>query len=142
MLASRLLIETRKASGRLLPWHQNAKWIFWTKLSIKDLKQKSEHHHRILNTWNSLCTKSQLKLRILSSTYSKKCSGSKFQLRQTTFSFWNQFPKNRYFRLKTKKNEHHHWIFNFRIIISTKFQLKLIILIFWIKIAPEKGISG
>ena len=35
--------------------------------------------------------------------------------------------------VKNRKNERHHWIFHTRISLSTKFQLKLTILIFWTK---------
>ena len=37
-----------------------------------------------------------------------------------------------------KKSKHHHWILHIQIILGTKFQPKLTILIFWTKFA-EKG---
>ena len=41
------------------------------------------------------------------------------------------------FPLENRKNEHHHWIMHIEISLSTIFQLKLIILIFWTKLNPK-----
>ena len=43
-----------------------------------------------------------------------------------------------HFWLKTKKSEQHHWNLPIRISVATKFQLKLTILIFWVKFV-QKG---
>ena len=42
------------------------------------------------------------------------------------------------FPIKNRKSEYHHWILNVWISVGTKFQLQLIILIFWTKFA-QKG---
>ena len=49
------------------------------------------------------------------------------------------FTKKRVSSIK-KKNEQHHWILHIRITLSTKFQLKLRILIIWTKFT-QKGWS-
>ena len=38
---------------------------------------------------------------------------------------------------ETQKNEHHYWILHIRISLSTNFQLKLTIAIFWTKFAKK-----
>ena len=38
-----------------------------------------------------------------------------------------------YFRSKTQKNDYHYWILHIQISLSTNFQLKLTIAIFWTK---------
>ena len=43
--------------------------------------------------------------------------------------------------VKNWKNEHHHWILPIKIILSTKFQLKLKILIFWTKFAQKQQVQ-
>ena len=47
------------------------------------------------------------------------------------------FPKKVYFRSKPQKNEHHYWILYIWISLSTNFQLKLTIGIFWTKFAKK-----
>ena len=42
------------------------------------------------------------------------------------------------FKIKTKKTEHPHWILHIEISLSTKFQLKLTILIFLEHVCPKK----
>ena len=46
-------------------------------------------------------------------------------------------PK-RIFPVKNGKSEHHRWILHIQISLGTKFQLKLIILIFWSKFPQKK----
>ena len=72
---------------------------------------------QILHIWISLGTKFQLKLRIL--------------------VYWTKFAK-KYFRPRTKKIEHHHWILSIWIRLGAKFQLKLTILSFWTKFAQKR----
>ena len=60
---------------------------------------------------------------------------SKFQLQQK-FWFLEQISKKMYFLPKTQ-NEHHYWILHIRISLSTNFQLKLTIAIFWTKFAKK-----
>ena len=47
----------------------------------------------------------------------------------------DQICQKRVFPIKNRKSEHHDWILHIRIIVRTKFQLKLIILIFRTKFA-------
>ena len=44
---------------------------------------------------------------------------------------WTNFTQKGYFRSKIEKSEHCHWILNIWISLATKFQLRLMILIFW-----------
>ena len=53
-------------------------------------------------------------------------------------TFWTKCAQKKYFRLKIKKIEHHHWTLHIRISQGAKYQLKLIFLTFWAKFA-EKG---
>ena len=53
------------------------------------------------------------------------------------FDFWRKFPKKVYFLWKSEKNEHHHRILHIQITLSTNFQLKLTVAIFWIKFAHK-----
>ena len=39
--------------------------------------------------------------------------------------------------IENKRNEHHYWVLYIGVNLSTKFQLKLGILIFWTKFVPE-----
>ena len=55
-----------------------------------------------------------------------------------TIEFCNQICPKYLFSIKNRKSEHHHSILHVRISVGTKFQLKLIILIFWTKFA-QKG---
>ena len=72
----------------------------------------------------------------LNSAYSNY---SRYQISASTdnFDFLEQICP-RVFPIKKRKNEHYHWILHVRISAGTKFQLKLIILIFWTKFA-QKG---
>ena len=65
--------------------------------------------------------------------------GNKFYFKQT-INFRIKFAQKAYFRLKTEKSEHHQWILHTRTSLGTKFQLELIIFIFWNKFA-KKAIS-
>ena len=76
------------------------------------IKQKSEHHHRILFIWNSLGTKIQLKLTIL--------------------NFRTNVSQKWYFQSKKEHNENHHRALRIRISLSSIFQLQQILL-FWNK---------
>ena len=89
------------------------KWFFQSK------KENHKNHHRILHILVSL--------------------GSIFQFQQLWF-FETNFPK-RILPIETKKKEHHHWFVHIRVILSTKFQLELTILICWTKFA-QKSISS
>ena len=55
-------------------------------------------------------------------------------------SFWTKFAEKRGFRSKTEKNEQHHRILHIQVSLCTKFQLKLIILIFFFfyQICPKR----
>ena len=46
--------------------------------------------------------------------------------------------KQERFQSKTEKSEHHYWILHICIILGTKFQLKVTILIFWTKFALKR----
>ena len=56
------------------------------------------------------------------------------------FDFPEQTFQKRVFSVKNRKREHHHWILHMWISEGTKFQLKLIILIFWTNLL-KKSIS-
>ena len=78
----------------------------------------------------------------------KGCFQSKTEKVNTTIEFCifnlhflDQICPKRVFPVKTEKSEHDQWILHIRIYISTKFQLKLTVLIFWTNL-PKKGISG
>ena len=81
-------------------------------ISPKKPKKKKENHHRILHIWISL--------------------GS---TNNTDFS--KNISEKRVLPAKTRKDEYHHWILDFRISLSTKFELKLTILIFSTKFAQK-----
>ena len=88
---------------------------FWTKLTQKryfrSKKEKKENHHRILHIWISL--------------------GSKVQPQQTILIFRNKFaPKKNTSSQKQKKLTSSYEI---QISLTTKFQLKLTILIFFLE---------
>ena len=53
------------------------------------------------------------------------------------FEFLDQVCPKKVFPVKNRESEYHHWILHFRINLSTKFQLKLTILIFWTKIVSK-----
>ena len=63
--------------------------------------------------------------------------GTKFQLKLRILVYWTKFAK-KYFRPRTKKIEHHHWILSIWISLGAKFQLKLTILSFWTKFAQKR----
>ena len=52
-------------------------------------------------------------------------------------TIWTKFGQKGHFQTKTKKSEQYHWILEIQIGPATKFQLKLIILIFWTKFARK-----
>ena len=54
------------------------------------------------------------------------------------FDFLDQICPKKAFPVKNRKREHYHEILNIPISLSTKFQLKLTILSFWIKFT-QKG---
>ena len=51
--------------------------------------------------------------------------------------FGTNFQRKVYFQSKTEKNKHHYWILLIRISLSSNFQLKLTIAIFWTKFAKK-----
>ena len=63
------------------------------------------------------------------------CVDSKFHFLQTISTSTNQ--KKGHLRSKTQKNDNHYWILHIRISLSTNFQLKLTIAIFWTKFAKK-----
>ena len=128
--------------------------ICWTKFAQKGCfwsKTKSEYHHWILQMRMSLGNKFQLKLtcwffgpnlpyRVISSLKQKRWTPP-LNSAYSIYIFFDQICPKRVFPVKTEKSEHDQWILHIRINISTKFQLKLTILIFWTNL-PKKGISG
>ena len=54
----------------------------------------------------------------------------------------DQIQPRKIFMFKTRKSEYHYWISQFQISLGTKFQLKLIILIFFLPDLPKNGFSG
>ena len=46
-------------------------------------------------------------------------------------------PKKVFLVKNSKKSQYHHWIVDIQISPGTKFQLKLVILIFWTKFAKK-----
>ena len=57
------------------------------------------------------------------------------------FDFLDQIYPKKVFMFENRKSEHHHWILHIRIVLGTKFQLRLTIFIFWANL-PKKGVSG
>ena len=55
-----------------------------------------------------------------------------------SFDFLDQICSKRLFAIKNRKSKHHHQILHIRIGLPTKFQLKLIILIFWTKFTQKE----
>ena len=53
----------------------------------------------------------------------------------------DQICPKRVILVQNRKIRHHHWILHIQISLSTKFQHKLIILIFWTKFASKKVFS-
>ena len=47
--------------------------------------------------------------------------------------------KKVYFRSKSEKNEHHYWVLHVEISLSSNFQLKVTVSLFWTKFAHTKG---
>ena len=64
--------------------------------------------------------------------------GPNFILTTQFLLFGPNFPKKEIYSSKEKKFEYHHWIQHIQLNLSTKFQLKQMILIFWI-IFAQKG---
>ena len=61
----------------------------------------------------------------------------KSQFELTILTFDKIYPR-RLFPAKNKKSEHHHWVLQFQISLSTKFQRKLSILIFCTKFSQKE----
>ena len=80
--------------------------------------EKSEHSLLILHIQNTVGTKFQLKLIIL--------------------TFQTKFAQKGHFWIENEKSEHRYWILHIWISVGTKFQLKLIILTFYIKFAKKR----
>ena len=57
----------------------------------------------------------------------------------TILTFRTKFAQAGYFYSKKRLNEHYHWILHIQISLSTKFQLKPKILIFFDQIYLKKG---
>ena len=51
--------------------------------------------------------------------------------------FSTKFCPKGVYPVKNRKSKHHHWILHIQISLGTKFQLKLMILIFWNKFARK-----
>ena len=127
-------------------------WIFWKKFVTKKIislkNRKNEYHHWVLHTRIRLSTKFQLKLSILVQVNCIPCWKIKFTIEFCRFELVPNFSLSSQFwllgpnfhqkwnsRSKTKKREHHHWIVLNKVSLSTKFQLKLEVLVFWTKLA-------
>ena len=67
-----------------------------------------------------------------------------FQISALTsnFDFLKQICHKKDTMFKNRKSEHYHWILPIRVRPSTKVQLKLTILVFWIKFAPNGFLSN
>ena len=125
-------------------------------------KTESEHHHQIPHIQISLGTKFSLKLKILiywTDLPKKGFSGLKqkkwtphviytilhiqislvwnFSSNSQFWFFGPNLPKKA-FPAENRKREYHHWILHIWISLGTKFQLKLIILGFWIKFTQKR----
>ena len=55
----------------------------------------------------------------------------RYQLELILLVLSTKFAQKGYFPVKNRKNKHHQWILHIRVSVGTKFQLKLIILIFF-----------
>ena len=53
------------------------------------------------------------------------------------FDFLNQICPKKLIPIKNREIEHNYWILHIRISLTTKFQNKLTILIFWTKVAQK-----
>ena len=100
------------------------KWTFWF---FGPNCPKQSISGRKLKKWTSL----------LNSPY---LNYFKYQVSPWTdnFHFLDQISPKRVFPIKNRKSEHDHLILHAQISVGSKFQLKLIILIFWTKISPKK----
>ena len=100
------------------------KWTFWF---FGPNCPKQSISGRKLKKWTSL----------LNSPY---LNYFKYQVSPWTdnFHFLDQISPKRVFPIKNRKSEHDHLILHAQISVGSKFQLKLIILIFWTKFA-QKG---
>ena len=69
---------------------------------------------------------------------------SMFQISALTsnFDFLKQICHKKDTTFKNRKSEHYHWILPIRVRPSTNVQLKLTILVFWIKFAPKGFLSN
>ena len=65
---------------------------------------------------------------------------SKYKISGETVNFdiLDQVCPKKVFLVENRKREHHHWILRIWIGLSTKFQAKLSILIFWTKFAQKR----
>ena len=60
------------------------------------------------------------------------------QINPKGYIWYPKKSRNITIKFKSRKNEHHHWILYIRISLSTKFQLKLTVLLFLDQICPKK----
>ena len=56
----------------------------------------------------------------------------------SNFEFLDEICQKRVLPVKNRTSEHQHWILHIWIRLSTKFQLKLTILIFWTNLTQER----
>ena len=114
-----LLIETRKATGFASLWVKYHEiLIFWTIFAQKGYYlYKTEK----LNTTIEFCI-------------FKLFLAPNFSLNWKFWFFGPHLTKKGISNHK-QKSEHHHWILHIWISLSTKFQVKLTVLIFWNKFA-------
>ena len=113
---------------------------------------KSGQRHWILHIWIRLATKFQLKFTILS-FWTKFTQKGYFQFKTekvnitiqfykisawtNNFDFLNQICLKKVLPVEKQKKWNHHWILHIWIILGTKFQPKLAVLIFWTKFDQE-----
>ena len=76
----------------------------------------------------------------LNFAYKNQCR-SKMSTQTDNFDVLDQISPRRVFLVGNRKSQHHHWILHIRIVLGTKFQLRLTILNFWTKFA-KKDVSG
>ena len=113
------------------------------KKGISSLNQKKEYNDWVLHIQISLHTKFQFKLTILMfwTNFTKKehMWWPILEKKWTNYEFCIfEICHKRVFPVKNRKSEHPHWILHIQIILRTKFQFKLTILVFWTKLG-QKG---
>ena len=139
-------------------WTNNIEFVdqIYPRKILKFKNRKSKHHHHwILHIQISLGTKFQLLIKFTQKGFSglKRKKGTPLifhtilhiQISQarnfsSNWQFWffgSNLPK-KVFPVENTKSEHHHRILHIWISVSTKFQLKLIILSFWNKFTPKR----